>query len=1450
MGLYAAIVVLLHIPYVQQFAGKEVSTALARKLGTEVEIGRIDLGLFNRVVIDDVLIYDKAHKKMLRAARLSAKIDFLPLTRGQISISSAQIFGLNAALYKPSANDPLNIQFMIDSLASKDPNEPHTPLDLHIQSLVIRNGAVSYDRWDKPIHHDRLDPNHLHVSKLSSHLILYRLTDDSLSMRMKRLEMREASGLNVQQLSFFFRAGNHGARIEDLSLRLPESHLSIPVLSASFIKKNDKIDFHGMSYEGKIDSSILTPSDFAFLETELGRHHTPLTLSTHFHGTTTGITIPILTLDAGDGSIRISANGSIHGWDSTPQWNASIKELLVTHEGMRLIADGIGKRNTHATELTARLGSLRFHGRGGGRGKAVAAKGTIATDAGTAIFDAQTDGKRLGAHLETAGLDLGRLIANKQFGTLACNLSVSGSIPSNSSVPLLECLDMKAKGNVRAFAFNDYVYHNIALDGALRNGLFNGSASINDKNGKLDIDGSLLFRQHALAAKISASAERLNLKAMKITDKLGNKVLSMDANANLAGTSLSTLAGTGRIDHFLLTDGTKSYHMNSFSMNTGRHAGKQFMDVDCDLANLHIEGTYDFSTLAQEMRNIVARRLPALDNGAKGFSSRNRYTIYGTLHPSAWPKDFFNIPLTIEAPVQIEGTVNSGAGSADISILMPRFAYAGNELTNGALQLSTSGDTLLTTLNISKSREEGKPITANLSAKAANNKLLTTLLWNTNNKQGMRGTLNAETQFFADRSFDTHISPSSDLWVGDTLWNVKASNIKVKGKELTINNFEVSHNRQHLIVNGHTTNHPEDSLLVDMQDIDLAYIMNLVNFHSVDFTGSVSGKASVKKLMTNITANGRLTVDNFRFNDGRMGTLYANVGYTKEQGRINIDAVADDGPGHSLDIKGYISPKENYINLPMYAHGTNLEFLKSFCGAVMDNINCYGNGWCRIFGPLSAVNLDGKMTADGTMRIRQLNTTYELRHDTITFLPDHMVFHNDTVYDRNGNMGIVNGSLDHHNLHGLTYNLQVDARSLLSLDLKEFADNSFYGTVYATGICNINGKSGETNISVDATPNRGSFLVYDVAGQGSPSESAFIRWNDLTPKTTSDTTALQETDEEPDIPSDLHMNFIINTTPDFTLRLLMDKASGDEITLNGNGTINADYFNKGTFQMFGNYKVDYGTYSITIQNIIKRLFTFQPGSISFGGNPFEAALNLKAQYTVNAVSLADLKIGRSFTQNNVRVNCIMNILGTPLKPAVTFDLDLPSLSADVQQMVRSVINSEDDLNQQVLYLLAIGRFFNPGRNNADEEKTQSRTSLAMQSILSGTLSQQLSNMLSTVVHNNKWNIGANISTGDEGWSNAEYEGLLSGRMLNDRLIFNGQFGYRDNVETNNSSFIGDFDLRYLLKPNGNLAIRVYNQTNDRYFVRNTLTTQGIGLTIKKDFSGIPDLLGKKKKKKF
>jgi hypothetical protein len=157
------------------------------------------------------------------------------------------------------------------------------------------------------------------------------------------------------------------------------------------------------------------------------------------------------------------------------------------------------------------------------------------------------------------------------------------------------------------------------------------------------------------------------------------------------------------------------------------------------------------------------------------------------------------------------------------------------------------------------------------------------------------------------------------------------------------------------------------------------------------------------------------------------------------------------------------------------------------------------------------------------------------------------------------------------------------------------------------------------------------------------------------------------------------------------------------------------------------------------------------------------------------------------------------------------------------------------MNTQIIYLLGIGKFYTYDYNQNTSQSSNATSSLAF-----STLSGQLNNMLSQVMENKNWNIGANFSTGQEGWTDVEAEAILSGRLLNNRLLINGNFGYRENVMTN-TNFVGDFEAIWLLTPKGDFRLRGYNQTNDRYFTKSTLTTQGIGLIYKKDFDKWHDL---------
>ena len=191
----------------------------------------------------------------------------------------------------------------------------------------------------------------------------------------------------------------------------------------------------------------------------------------------------------------------------------------------------------------------------------------------------------------------------------------------------------------------------------------------------------------------------------------------------------------------------------------------------------------------------------------------------------------------------------------------------------------------------------------------------------------------------------------------------------------------------------------------------------------------------------------------------------------------------------------------------------------------------------------------------------------------------------------------------------------------------------------------------------------------------------------------------------------------------------------------------------------------------------------------------------------------------------------MDITGTIFKPSLKFGIELPDGNEEEKELLLSAINTPEQLNMQFIYLLGIGKFYTYDYNNQGNE---SQSTTAMESLISNTISGQLNNMLSQIIDNGNWNISGNFATGEKGWNSMEVEGMLSGRLLDNRLLINGNLGYRDNPMAN-KNFIGDFEVQWLLNKNGNISLKAYNKTNDRYFSKTTLTTQGAGILLKRDF---------------
>ena len=1458
--LYILVAIILHIPLVQQTMGKTVAKAMADKIGSKVTVGNIDLGMLNRIIIDDVVILDQNGKEMLKAARIAAKIDIVDLLEGKVNITSAQLFTPQLSLYKTAENEKTNFQFVLDSLASKDTTQGK-PINLEVASFIMRHGSLAYDQYDKARTSGKLNIYHIDLKNINIYASLDALTPDSIIANVREFSLEEKSGLKIKDISFALNANKQKTTLTDFSLELPKSRLCIPKLSATYKHNGKHIIPATLKFNGSVENSTITPADLAFLQPKLNTFKSHINLYAQFRGNSTSLNMKRLNVKSDNGDINLDAKGWIKENGKRKLWYADISKLELAPEISVFISENIEGKTVEVPEMLKKCGNIHIVATAASTNSGgITAKGKVRTNVGEMILRIAIDNnKQFNSHIYTQGINLQRLIGDKRLGEVAVDVNLNGKLKPG--------ITASCKGEVSRFSYEGYNFSNINLDAHYSSQTIAGNIAVDDPNIKFEAEGEMTKKGKKKLYSLNVIIDDICPKAIHITDKWGDARFTTSLNADIVASDINDSKGSLNISNFCMTSAEDTCVINNIEILTGYNHNRHNILFNSDFGNIELNGEFNYGTLLKSMANIIGEKLPTLpglkhDNRTFG----NSFELSANIRSTKWLKPLLGVNLDIETPLAINAKMDDKSKLISLSVDIDRFTFNDKLYGNTHFYLDTPLDTLKLKAKITKEMNNGDLMDLKADCSAADNKLSTSIKWdNGNSAKRLLGELNSIATFFTnengEKAASIEIIPSH-INIGDKQWEVAASKIDYRKNFIDVEQFKIEHGQQHILINGTASDNTNDSLSIDLKAVDVDYVLNLVNFHSVSFSGEASGRAYVVAPFGKFDAHAKLNVDKFLFEDGRMGVLDANVNWNREEKQIDIHATANDGPDAKTHINGYVSPARNYIDLDLRADGTHIDFLHSFTNSFISEVTGQARGRLNLVGPLDNINLVGQMTVDGEAHIRPLNTRYFLKNQTVTLIPDEIKLDGVTIADAYGNLGHISGSLFHKHLTRLSYDLNIKAENLLAYDFRDFGDNTFYGTVFGTGNVAIKGRSGLFVMDVDVTPQPNSSFTYNVSSPDALSSQGFIEW-DMKDESLEGKGFLEGRGKKVEgsentlqssinLSSDMYLNFSINCTPDATIRLLMDANTNDYITLNGNGVIRATYYDKGAFNMYGTYTVDHGTYGITIQNILKKNFTFNQGStLVFGGNPFDAQLNLQAVHTVNGVSLADLNVGNSFSNNTIRVNCLMNIGGIARAPQVNFDIDMPTVSTDEKQIVRNIINSEEEMNQQVVYLLGIGKFYPQTNNNSRTQGSgqYSQTSLAMQSLLSGTISGQINSILGSVIKSDNWNFGANISTGDEGWNNAEYEGLLSGRLLNNRLLINGQFGYRDNAATANTSFIGDFDIRYLLTPNGNIALKVYNQTNDRYFTKSSLNTQGVGLIMKKDFTNLRDLFGKKRKKK-
>ncbi len=1459
IGFYLGIIILLNIPYIQHKMAIIATDELEKILHTELTIGRIDIGLMNRIIIDDVLLKDQSKKEMLKVSRLSAKFEILPLFKGKITIRSVQLFGFNIHLNKKTPKDPINCKFVLDAFASKDTVKKESKLDLRINSVLIRRGTFNYDILSEPESPGKFNAKHVQLSNIIANISLKALRKDSINASIKRLSLSEKSGIELQKLSLKIVGNTKGARIENFIIGLPETKIQLSPIKISYDGfKAFKNITNEVSFSTRILPSSIVLHDISPLVPALANFRDRIDLELGIDGTINQLAISRLRINANN-NLTIAAETTFQDLSHIKDtyFFGDIKQLKINRAGMDFLVRNLVKNFSGTPDILKRLGNIAFRGEVSGYFNDLVTYGTFNTGLGTVKTDVKfSSEKAKGSYnysgaVKTDKFNLGRLLGNEElFGKTSLNLEVKGThikgVKPNISL----------KGLVASLEYSGYEYKNIELDGLYKNGGFDGKATLNDNNGNVSMNGKINLSQKTPTFNFHADIKDVNPYNLHLTNKYKEAKFSLSIDADFTGRSIDDMIGQINVDSFAFVSPEKKYFMNNLNIAAKRIDGKKSLELNSEFLKAKVEGNYSYQTIPVSIMKTVQRYIPSLLTVNKKYKDpHNDFSFDIHIYNTDILPTVFDIPLSVYKQSSIKGYFNDNDHTLKIDGYFPSVQYKNMFFESGMVLCESADKQFKCQVRANNRLKNGSTVNLSVEALAQNDKVHTSINWGNNAVQTYSGKFSSITNFFKTAGANPILQAKIDIEpteviLNDTVWNIHPSHIELDSGRVYVDNFLFKHKDQYLRINGKATKNINDTVKVELKDINIGYVFDIVNLKSVDLTGHATGTMYMNQVMKSPIMNTQLFVKNFAFNKGVLGDMNVYGEWDKEKEGIFLNAKIKEPNVSESNVQGYIFPKKAGLDLDINAKNTNVAFLNTYLQSIASNIKGRATGHIRLFGLFKALTLEGSALADASFKVNVLNTTFALK-DSVRLIPTEISLKNAKVLDPEGHTGVVSGYVRHEHFKNMNYHFQMDAKNMLVYNTKETPDMPFYGTVYGTGNASLSGDNSGLNVDVAMSTNRNTSFVYMLANTSSAVSNQFVTFVDKTPKrkVQEDTTVvvdyfLKHMEKEAESSAmDIRLNMLIDATPDASMKIVTDPVANDYIIGKGSGNMRVEYYNKGDVKMFGNYTIDRGTYKFSFQEVIRKDFNISSGSsINFNGSPLNANLDIKAAYTVNSVSLSDLgsEVPDELKKSNVKVNCIMDISGNLLHPTVKLGIELPSESEEKKRIIQNVISTEDQISMQTLYLLGIGKFYTP------DYSTATQNSNAMTSVLSSTVSGQLNNMLSQVINNNNWNIGVNGTTGTNGWTNMEFEGMLSGQLLNNRLLINGNFGYRENP-TVTTNFVGNFDLEYLLT--NEIRMKAYNQANDRYYTRTTLNTQGLGIMYKKDFDTWNDLLPWNRKKK-
>jgi hypothetical protein len=1464
----------------QTYLGQKASAWLSDELKTEIRIEKVDIDFFNSVLLKGVYVQDLNKDTLLYGAEMICDINDFSYSEYKLDLDQIELKNMVAKVITYKGDTIPNYQFLVDYFAPTDTISDSTKNNFKVNfgNFKFTDVDLVYADRNDTIRTEAMNFSDLNVRNIYGLVSDLKFEEDTILFNVKDLSLRESCGFNLENLSSMVKISPMDIKLDSLYLKTDKTLLrgKYYMLTNGWESYSDYLNKVYM-YADLKDSCYVSAKDIAYFVPELLGNDDKVLISGIVKGTVTSLTGKNLNLQYGTNT-RFYGDFNVEGLPdlNNTYLHFDVKQLSTTRKDLIKInvPPFNGKNKLAVPENIGDFGLIQYKGKIDGLINDIAAYGTLKTSIGSVradigISNLNSPKELLAYHgkLKTQRFHLGTLLDNKDIGDVSMDVDLKGKGIK------LDDLDASLEGNVSELVFKGYTYKQIKISGDFKKRLFNGKFESKDEFANFDFYGSASFVNKIPELDFIATVNKVDFSKLHLFNQDSASDFSSQISILLTGDNIDKLTGRINFDNTIYKYQGKEYKLSTFDLNLEQDVSPKTIKLNSGVADVRLNGDFNLSNLGNAFTQVFSVYYPTFVKQSEEQKQKRNYDNFDfriKVKKLSLVNGLFLPDLMIAPNTIVEGKFDASNNSVSMTGNSDKISYKGTSLSQWKINVNSVNSTNLvlatsaTRVNLSDSVYLGNFV---FDAQSLDKKSSFGLNWdNQLAKNNYAGKLNG-TLDFTGVGVDV-LFEKIDVMVADSSWVLsKANRLIIDSTGLiNFNELELTNNGQQVSIQGLVSKNPKDQLMVKFTNFKLKQLNPLLASAGMDIDGSVTGTSNVSDIYNHIIFSSALDFTKLSLNGKAIGSGEVNSYYDKVKDVISLTGsfkkeyaagTLSDPNFKNLYFAGYYYPnkKEENIDIDCNIQTIDIAIIQPFVKGILTFGKGYISGNAKITGNLAKPIINGKLSLESVrnLKVDYLNTYYTVSGN-ILLEPDRIAFEGLTLFDINARQATVWGNIFHDNFKNIKLDFDITTNKFMVLNTNPLINPDYYGKAFVTGNVGIWGSTDQTNIEVNMKTEKGTQFNIPLGGPAEVADNEFITF---IKKDTSN----QVTDDKNDL-SGLNLMFNLEATPDAEIQLIFDEKAGDVIKATGRGNINMDINSNGTFEMFGTYTINDGSYLFTLENFINKKFDVETGStIKWSGNPYNAEINITANYKQRASLAPFFPViqtnastdatgataatggvtagGTTADDNNKRypVECKLYMRDKLLTPEITFGIALPTVTEEKRQQVMGYINNEQELNRQVFSLLLLKSFVAP---LALSNQSGVNAGNAVGANASEMLSNQLSNWLSQLATN--IDVGVNYTPGSS-LSNEELDLALSTQLMNDKLSIDGNVGLNNNTQTKTSNVIGDINVDYKLTDEGKVRVKAFNRSNDTYQTSTAggQFTQGLGVFFREEFESIDEL---------